>query len=980
MAKSDGDFSGKWVLLARDLALPANLAIAARSNVMWPKRRCPAPIAAKIAKRASCCHAKSTGIEPAKYDKDREQGPNQIFPFKRPRRKRNASGELVSEDETTTSPFTKTPTQHRRPSNVGAAVIDTPSGPIRGTLADDTVSFDDDLRSEAQNGILQDPNFDPSHPDAPQQARAAMPIRRLAHKPHEIEYMRHQGVFNQLPGDVCDELVRCYFQHVHFFLPILDVPSFLNSYCRHGPQGSNPLQLTTLFLASANFIDVGILRRAGFSSRKAMKTAMYDRAKCLYDLDEGSEKLTLIRCVILLAFWYSDPQDHRGAWYWIGIAISLAQAINLHRASASNFRGQKLPPDSEAMARRIWWSLLVRDRWIALAKGRPMRIRNDSHDLSMPTRSDVLSELRQVDSQAFAKFISEDASSLTDMWLRMVQISDILGDVIQLHYRIKGPDPSMEEVNQISRQLEELKLGSALGEGGGDLHIHGLQIELLYQAAIAILYRPYALSAASRAMPDFSQSWWRNAVRRGREAASTTNNILEQLIELGGIKYLKPMMITAMVPATQIHLADCKSEGTLTRGLGRNKLQLCVLVFADLQSTYWSANVMYRLFQRAQALLSDQESQPSPYETTLRPITPDNELGQADEQLLTESQQAGSLISPNAMVPPGSELPVFSSTLPRFSDVDQLLSPGFALSEDPAGTNVAVSPAQAGTSKAPNPTNITIRSNNKTREFLLWVSPDYDSRKPTPAIVSFHGRGSKSKDQFNLDEFTKAKNNLAGVIAYPQGIKDEWQVYPGNKENDILFVNDLLDYLEKHYNVDKNRIYASGKSIGGGMTNLLACDEGTSQRIAAFAPVSGAYYTPSKGCNAETLKLICNPGRNKIPLIEFHGGNDTTISYSGGERNGECLPTIPHFVREWAIRDGLGTKNKTTPLAANAVTYSYGSGQDEGLVQHVFESDIGHDWPSTKPNHDNTKPGRHVASFNATPIILDFFSKHRLPA
>ncbi|KAJ3497527.1 hypothetical protein NLG97_g1837 [Lecanicillium saksenae] len=599
----------------------------------------------------------------------------------RPRRKRNAFGELVSDNDAASSPFTSTPTQRRQPSNTETETVDTPS--IRNRVAfTDTVSFEDELQTETHTVILEDPNFDPSHPDAPQQARAAMPIRQLTRKPHEIEYMRHQGAFDQLPEDVCDELVRCYFQHVHFFLPILDVPTFLNSYCQHGSRGINPLQLSTLFLASANFIDVEILRRAGFSSRKAMKTAMYDRAKCLYDLDQGTDKLTLIRCVILLAFWYSDPQDHTGAWYWIGIAISLAQAMNLHRASAPNFRVPKSYPDSEAMARRIWWSLIVRDRWIALAKGRPMRIRNDSHDLSMPTHDDIMAELVPLGRQIISKFIPEDSTSLTAMWLRMVQISDTLGDVMQLHYRIKGPDPSMDEVDQVSRQLDDIKLGHILGEETDETQVHGLQIELLYQAAIAILYRPYVLSAATEALPNSSQSWRRNAVRRGREAASTTNNLLEQLIELGGIKYLKPMMITAMVPATQIHLADCKSDGTLTRGLGRNKLQLCILVFAELQSTYWSANVMYRLFQRAQALVSGQESHSIPCEIDGQSISSDAELKQVDEQLLSEGQQARNLLPLNVMPPDNTEIPSFSSALPRLSDVDQLLNPGFALCED----------------------------------------------------------------------------------------------------------------------------------------------------------------------------------------------------------------------------------------------------------------------------------------------------------
>lgn len=43
-----------------------------------------------------------------------------------------------------------------------------------------------------------------------------------------------------------------------------------------------------------------------------MKTSMYARAKCLYDLDHGTDKLILIQSVILMGFWYTDPQDHTG--------------------------------------------------------------------------------------------------------------------------------------------------------------------------------------------------------------------------------------------------------------------------------------------------------------------------------------------------------------------------------------------------------------------------------------------------------------------------------------------------------------------------------------------------------------------------------------------------------------------------------------------------------------------------------------------
>lgn len=74
------------------------------------------------------------------------------------------------------------------------------------------------------------------------------------HKPHELEYMRCQGVFTRLPEDVCDALVHCYFRHVHFYVPIVDAPAFLNDYCAHGAasQTLSGLLLWSMFLASAN--------------------------------------------------------------------------------------------------------------------------------------------------------------------------------------------------------------------------------------------------------------------------------------------------------------------------------------------------------------------------------------------------------------------------------------------------------------------------------------------------------------------------------------------------------------------------------------------------------------------------------------------------------------------------------------------------------------------------------------------------------
>jgi hypothetical protein len=65
-------------------------------------------------------------------------------------------------------------------------------------------------------------------------------------------------------------------------------------------------------------------------------------------------------------------------------------------------------------------------------------------------------------------------------------------------------------------------------------------------------------------------------------------------------------------------------------------------------------------------------------------------------------------------------------------------------------------------------------------------------------------------------------------------------------------------------------------------------------------------------------------------------------------------------------------------VANDTVKYSFGGRFEEGLVGLVYESNIGHDWPSTVPNADNGVIGHHVANYNATPIVLEFFQAHPL--
>jgi len=88
----------------------------------------------------------------------------------------------------------------------------------------------------------------------------------------------------------------------------------------------------------------------------------------------------------------------------------------------------------------------------------------------------------------------------------------------------------------------------------------------------------------------------------------------------------------------------------------------------------------------------------------------------------------------------------------------------------------------------------------------------------------------------------------------------------------------LLDEIIKNYNVDENRVYLTGLSMGGYGTWSLGLKY--PDRFAAIAPICGGGNTldvllPVSGKQA---------GLKKLPVWVFHGGKDPVVKLEESER------------------------------------------------------------------------------------------------
>ncbi|MBI2570230.1 MAG: hypothetical protein HYV63_24775 [Candidatus Schekmanbacteria bacterium] len=83
---------------------------------------------------------------------------------------------------------------------------------------------------------------------------------------------------------------------------------------------------------------------------------------------------------------------------------------------------------------------------------------------------------------------------------------------------------------------------------------------------------------------------------------------------------------------------------------------------------------------------------------------------------------------------------------------------------------------------------------------------------------------------------------------FAKSISRAWRIVrpDASLRKEVQLISDLIDVLERAYNIDPRRIYADGLSGGGGMAFVLACR--LSDRIAAVGMVVAARTLPWSWC------------------------------------------------------------------------------------------------------------------------------------
>ncbi len=245
---------------------------------------------------------------------------------------------------------------------------------------------------------------------------------------------------------------------------------------------------------------------------------------------------------------------------------------------------------------------------------------------------------------------------------------------------------------------------------------------------------------------------------------------------------------------------------------------------------------------------------------------------------------------------------------------------GVGSASPPVGGQMLVTGGQAGT-------------------YLITIPSNYDPSAPYPLAFVFHGAN-------NTENACRAGGNCAGVsaaleidsiVVYMKSFGTSWT--DGQRDQNVIFFDDLLAHVKGSYCVDGRRVYALGTSSGAHFSNILACRRGDD--LLAIVPGAGERLETS-GCVGRVAALV------------LHGIDDISVPFAKGEQardayalqNGCTSETVPALT---TMHDEVRAARDANISTYRCVDYQ---GCREGLpVRWCEHSEPGYDgsthgWPA----------------------------------
>ena len=237
----------------------------------------------------------------------------------------------------------------------------------------------------------------------------------------------------------------------------------------------------------------------------------------------------------------------------------------------------------------------------------------------------------------------------------------------------------------------------------------------------------------------------------------------------------------------------------------------------------------------------------------------------------------------------------------------------------------------------------TIQHGSLTRDYSIYVPASYNGTTSFPLLFNFHGGNDVIANWQTAADMRPIADTADFILVYPQARQDpsdgnslNWLPKTPGTFDDVPFISALIDTIASNYQIDQNRIYACGYSLGGDMSFEVGCK--LNNRIAAIAPVARTMQAnPSS---------FCAPVHPTGVLTIL--GTDDFISPYGGYPGYYLSADETH--NYWAIHNNCNTTATMSTVSASVERYTWSTASGCAYVEELKVIGGGHDWPGSFGN------------------------------
>jgi len=239
-------------------------------------------------------------------------------------------------------------------------------------------------------------------------------------------------------------------------------------------------------------------------------------------------------------------------------------------------------------------------------------------------------------------------------------------------------------------------------------------------------------------------------------------------------------------------------------------------------------------------------------------------------------------------------------------------------------------------------------------------------------MFNFHGGNGTSQGQIAISDMRDLADNNNFILVYPQAIADptddgslNWIFKGESDHDDIYFIDTLISELSSQYQIDLERVYACGYSLGGEFVYEMLCR--LNDKIAAGVAVArtmGQYQYEN-----------CNPD-HPTAIMTILGTEDYESNYNGVVYNG-----VTYYISADETHQYWADLNNTDDNPIEIELPDYDSNDGSTVTKRLWENGDScvsviefrvnggeHDWPGSFGNMD----------INSDDEIWDFVSKYSI--